>query len=587
MSEALQPTMGAAMNAPRRFTFGPIWFCLPGAIFLLFFFLMPMVQVISLSVLDPLGAIDFASFNRLFESAVYQQVMIRTFVVAFEVTMWCLLLGYPVAYWLSTKEARRQRMLLLLVLLPFWASALVKNFAWLVLLGRNGLVGEVLTFIGIPGGDSLLFTRTTVIFGMVHTLLPLTVIALMPVLNQINRSLTMAASTLGASGANVFWRIFFPLSMRGVATSGLLIFVVSLGFFITPALIGGPRQTMIGQMIITHINQMQNWQFGSALAVVLIAAALVTIFLFDRIFGLSSVAGGGGNRPADSWLRLLGLKICAVLGAVFSVVGSAYQRTMRGVPGRSLLGLYCWLVIAILLLPIVGVIPMAFTSGEFMEFPPPGFSTRWFEVFFESPLWMSATVRSFAVGFATAAMTLIISTLVAFGIARSQGRLSAIGFTMFMAPMVVPHLVISIALFYLFAQLGLVATNLGIVIGHTVVAMPIVFVILLATFKGHDWRLDQAAATLGAGRVQIARRITLPLIRTGLIVGFITGFLQSFEELTIVMFIGGGLITTLPKQMWDEVILQVNPALAAASVVVLVTVTVLFLLMELFQTKRR
>jgi putative spermidine/putrescine transport system permease protein len=157
---------------------------------------------------------------------------------------------------------------------------------------------------------------------------------------------------------------------------------------------------------------------------------------------------------------------------------------------------------------------------------------------------------------------------------------------MFLTPMIIPSIVIAIALFYMFAKVSLVATDLGITIGHTVIAMPIVFVVLLATFKGHDWRLDAAASTLGASRVGVLRFVTLPLVKGGLAVGFVTGFLQSFEELTIALFVGGGLKTTLPKQMWDGILLQVSPIIAAASVVVLAVVIIMFALMEFLQARK-
>jgi putative spermidine/putrescine transport system permease protein len=146
--------------------------------------------------------------------------------------------------------------------------------------------------------------------------------------------------------------------------------------------------------------------------------------------------------------------------------------------------------------------------------------------------------------------------------------------------MIVPSIVTAIALFFLCAHVSLVATDLGIIIGHVVIAMPIVFVILLTTFKGHDWALDHAAGTLGANRLQVLRRITLPSIRNGLVAGLVIGFLTSFEELTVALFIGGGIKTTLPKQLWDDILLQVNPTLAAASTVVLVVVTLLFLVLQ-------
>jgi ABC-type spermidine/putrescine transport system permease subunit II len=146
--------------------------------------------------------------------------------------------------------------------------------------------------------------------------------------------------------------------------------------------------------------------------------------------------------------------------------------------------------------------------------------------------------------------------------------------------MIVPRIVIAVGLFYLFAQIGLVATNTGLVIGHTVLALPFAFVAIAAVLKSYDWRLDQAAATLGANKVQALRFITVPLIRSGLTAAFLFAFITSFDELTVAIFVSGGIKTTLPKQMWDDMILQLNPTLAAVSVVVFLIVTTLLLAAE-------
>lgn len=581
-------TVAAATPAPARrlpgfLKPGPFWLAVPGLAFILVFFLVPTVELMSVSLFDKAGNPTLATYARITASSVYLRVLNTTFSVAFQVTLWCLLLGYPLAYWLSGMPGRRQRVMLMFVLLPYWTSALVKNFAWLVLLGRNGIVSAAMEKAGLPGGDSLLFSRATVIFAMVHTMLPLAVVTMMPIMNQIDRRLTMAAETLGASGAQAFWQVFFHLSARGAATAGLLVFVSSLGFFITPALVGGARDTMISQIIITQINQLQNWQFGSALAVMLVVSSLLTIFLYDRVFGLSSIAGESRRGSADGRLRRLGLSLTGALGRFFATWEAFTRRNLRGVSGAGLLSLYGWTVICVLLFPIVGVLPMAFTEAEFLSFPPVGFSFRWFEAYLESPVWVSATLRSFGIGFTTAVITVAVAGLAALGLARSRSRFSSVAFLVFMAPMVVPPIVIAISLFYLFASLSMIATDSAIAIGHSVIALPIVFVVLLATFKEHDWRLDQAAATLGASRLQIARRVTLPMVKTGLVVGFVTGFLQSFEELTVALFIGGGLKTTLPKQMWDDITLSVNPRIAAASVCVLLVVMILFAAIEYVQ----
>jgi putative spermidine/putrescine transport system permease protein len=514
-------------------------------------------------------------------------VLSTTFSVALWTAALCVGLGYPLAYWLSCKPPRQQRIAALFVLLPFWTSALIKNFSWLVLLGRNGVIAKTMAALDMQGGDHLLFNRATVVFAMVHTLLPLAVVTMLPVMNQIDRRLTMAASTLGANSARAFWHVFFQLSMRGVAAAGLLVLVASLGFFITPALVGGAKDTMIGQAIILQINELQNWQVGSALAAILLISTVTVCFVYDRIFGLSSVANDSDRSPRpDGMARRAGLAIAALAGLICGTIEESWRRNVRGLRGRALLSIYAWTIIALLLVPIIAFIPMAFTGSTFLSFPPPSWSTRWFEQFASSQLWIGAMLRSFGIGFATAAITLLIAGMAALGVTRTRGRLGGAVFLLCLSPMMVPSLVIAIALFYLFARISLVATDLGIMLGHTVIAMPVVFMVMLATFKGYDWKLDAAASTLGAGRLRILQRITLPLIASGLAVGFVTGFLQSFEELTVALFIGGGIKTTLPKQMWDGILLQVSPVIAAASVVVLIVVITMFAIIEYVQGRR-
>ena len=578
------------INAPakrRKLKLDPLWLALPGLGFLTLFLILPTAQMLSVGFFDKVGALSLAAFARIWAGGPYLAVLSTTFSVAIWTTLLCVGLGYPLAYWLSRKPPRQQRIAALFVLLPFWTSALIKNFSWLVLLGRNGIMAKTMAVIGMKGGDHLLFSRTTVVFAMVHTLLPLAVVTMLPVMNQIDRRLVMAASTLGANNARAFWQVFLPLSMRGVAAAVLLVLVASLGFFVTPALVGGAKDTMIGQLIILQINELQNWQLGSALAAILLISTISTCFVYDRIFGLSSVANDG-DRPArpDSVVRRAGLAVVRLGGLICGQVEAAWKRNISGLPGDALLSVYAGTMIAILLVPIIAFVPMAFTGSTFLSFPPPSLSYRWFAEFAASPLWLGAMIRSFSIGFATAAITSLVAAMAALGVARTRSRLGSVAFLLYLSPMMVPSIVIAIALFYLFARISLVASNIGIIIGHTVIAMPVVFMVMLATFKGHDWKLDAAASTLGAGRLRTFWHVTLPLVASGLAVGFVTGFLQSFEELTVAIFIGGGIKTTLPKQMWDGILLQVSPVIAAASVVVLIVVIAMFAIIEFAQARR-
>lgn len=567
---------------------GPLWLALPGALFLLLFLIWPSLRVFSLSLFDRSGELSFAAYARFFGPGVYNRVLLNTFNIAFWTTAWCLLLGYPLAYWLAGLSKRSQQILSLFVLLSFWSSTLVKNFTWLILLGRSGFAEHVVQALGFSSVH-FLFNRGIVIFAMVHTLLPLAVVTMLPVMNQLDRRLTMAAATLGADRAQAFWRVFFTQSMRGVAAAGLLVFISSLGFFITPTFLGSPREMMLGQMIIMQINELQNWQLGSALAVVLVIAALVSCIVYNLIFGLSSLAGESqqANSSRSRVLRRIGLWLVNSLAALSSLWVHAYDNTLGRVLRVNLLGVYACFAIFVLLFPVLAVIPMSFTDASFLTFPPKGLSLKWFDVWFNSPLWVGATVRSFGIGIVVGLITCVLGALAALSVSRSQSRARGWLFFLFLLPMMIPSIVIAIALFYFAAQLGLVATNTGIAIGHVVIALPMVFVILLTTFQGHDWRLDHAAATLGANKWQVLRRVTLPSIKGGLAAAFVIGFLTSFEELTVALFMGGGMKTTIPKQMWDDILLQVSPTLAAASTMVLLVVIVLFAAMQLVKPRNK
>jgi putative spermidine/putrescine transport system permease protein len=429
---------------------------------------------------------------------------------------------------------------------------------------------------GLADAPELLFNRGTVVLAMAHTMLPLAVVTMLPSIIKIDVWLSRAAATLGANGAENFWRVIFPLSMPGVAAAGLLVFIASLGFYITPALLGGPRDTMLGQVIIQQILSLQNWAFAGALAAMLVGSALGAALLYDSLFGLSGMTGGTAHHAKIRLVAQAGTWLLAQL----ATLSAALLRAIGRYRFRWVLPTYAWLLIGALLLPIIASVPMGFTNSTFLSFPPPGYSLRWFETYFASPAWLGATGRSFAIGFASAALTLLIAGPASYGLARSNSRAASLVFLVLIAPLIIPGVVMAVGLFYLFAHIGLVATDLGIVIGHTISGIPLAVVILLAQWRQYDWRLNQAASSLGGGRVIVLRRIIAPLIKGGLAAAFIFAFLNSFEELTVALFIGGGLKVTLPRQMWDDINLQVTPTLAAASLVVLAVVTGLFLAAE-------
>src|SRR5216683_2473823 len=223
-----------------------------------------------------------------------------------------------------------------------------------------------------------------------------------------------------------------------------------------------------------------------------------------------------------------------------------------------------------------GLVP----TGGFIDWPPQGFSLKWYRAYLESPQWMAATVRSVGVGVVSATLAMLIGVPAAFALARREftGKTGALA--LILSPLVIPRMIIAVALFYLYARIGLVGTSLGLVLGHAVLAIPFVVVTVMAVLKNYDERLDQAASSLGANRARTLYHVRLPLIRGGLVAAFLFAFVTSFDELTIALFVTGGLTTTLPKQMWDDALLKVSPTLAAVSTVLIVFVAVTIWLAE-------
>ncbi|MBE0692896.1 MAG: ABC transporter permease, partial [Aquamicrobium sp.] len=238
-----------------------------------------------------------------------------------------------------------------------------------------------------------------------------------------------------------------------------------------------------------------------------------------------------------------------------------------------------------LLLPVIIMVPVSFTESARMTWPPEGFSLRWYETLFGSQVWTQAAVRSLIVAVASATLALIIGTPAAFAIARQNLPAKTLILAIILSPLIMPRIVIAVALFYLYAQIGLVGSYTGLILGHTILAVPYVVITVIAVQKQYDPRYDQAAWSLGARPSQTLRRVTLPLIRGGLLSAFLFAMITSFDELTIALFVTGGLTTTLPKQMWDDAINVATPTLAALSTLLLVFVAVMTLIGQRLQSR--
>ncbi|MBP2234365.1 putative spermidine/putrescine transport system permease protein [Sinorhizobium kostiense] len=229
------------------------------------------------------------------ENAVHLDVLIRTFVVSISVTLSCVLLGYPLAALMARSTGWVANTLLILVLLPFWTSLLVRTSAWVVLLQSRGIVNSALIWLGLLDPTQpleLIYNRAGVLIAMTHILLPFMVLPIYSVMKTIPPVYMRAASSLGAPPSSVFWRVYLPMSMPGVSAGGLLVFILALGYYITPALVGGPRDQMVSYFIAYYANQVTNWGMAAALSAILLVAVLVLYALYNRLIGIDRLRIG-------------------------------------------------------------------------------------------------------------------------------------------------------------------------------------------------------------------------------------------------------------------------------------------------------
>jgi len=261
----------------------------PSSLALVLLFVLPIGYVLLLSVTDP--RLGLAHYQRIFTVPLYTRVLVNTFLTSLVVTACCLALGYPVAYVMARRGGWISTTLLTVVAMSFWTGFLVRTYAWLVILGSKGPVVASWQALGLGQAPRLLFTTFSSTLGMTHILLPYMILALFAIMKKIDPDHLKAAASLGARPGAAFREVFLPLSLPGVVNGSLLVFVTCLGFFVTPVLLGTPRDMMISQLINQQIDELLAWGFASAVAVVLLAATALVVAVYNRFAGLDRLWG--------------------------------------------------------------------------------------------------------------------------------------------------------------------------------------------------------------------------------------------------------------------------------------------------------
>ncbi|QPC43769.1 ABC transporter permease subunit [Kaustia mangrovi] len=573
----------------------------PAVCFIAAFFILPMGELFLASIGYP--DITVASYRQFFSQGGYFQVLVRTVTAGFAVTGICLVLGFPLAYAIAMSSGAWRTVMLLLVVVPYLTSLLVRTYAWIVMLGDGGVINKTLIVLGLTDAPvQILYTSLGAYIGMVHIMLPFMVLPILSVMNGLDDRLVPAAKSMGAGPVRAFVRVFLPLTVPGIKSGSILVFILAIGFYITPAALGGLSDVLLSQLIEIQVSQAMNFRLAAAAAFVLLLVTAGFLLLFGADFTSARsglIAGGADRRTAGLAAMAAGLvrkavsRVSASTGVTRAASGLRRSAWRRALYRRDLLmRVRPALVIAyaaaglfFLILPSLIVLVMSFSSDPFLSFPPSGLSLRWYEDFFADRSWTSALGQSVFVALASTALSCGLGIMAAYALDRHP-RLGRYMMPLLLAPIIVPIIVVGVALYGGFVGWGLIGTDLGLILAHTLGGISYVVIIVCATLAGFDRRLERAAMSMGAGPVTTFRRITLPLIQYGIVAGAIFAFIHSFDEVVVATFIGGFGEKTLPMKMWEDIRHQINPTIAAVSTMLLL-VPVLGLIGLRFTADRR
>ena len=257
-------------------------------VYMVVVYAIPVGRTLLSSFTEP--HLGFGNFSDALSDPIVLRVLGITVRIAVEVALFCLILGFPVAYYMSRLPARRARLVALFVIIPFWTSILVRSFAWIVILGDGGLVATLLSpFTGSTAG--MLYTEPAVVLAMVHVMLPFTILIIKSSLDQIDPTLVRAARTLGARPVAAFVKVYLPLARPAAISGTMLVFIMALGFYITPALVGGAKQTMLAMLIERKVNVQFDWPGAATLSTMLLVASIGLYLIVQRLAKTRGLAG--------------------------------------------------------------------------------------------------------------------------------------------------------------------------------------------------------------------------------------------------------------------------------------------------------
>lgn len=575
----------------------------PGLLILTLGFFIPLIMLFVISFYkgvpgSGLMVEEFTIGNYLrFFDVYYIEVLLRTFKIAIYTTILSLILGYPVALVIARSSGKIKSILLAIVLVPLLTNVVARTLGLMIILGRHGPVNQLLDLLGVPK-INFIPGELGIIVGLTQVFMPYMILSISSVLSNINLSLEDAARDLGSSKFGSFWKVTFPLSMPGIVAGSLFVFLLSFSSYVTPRLLGGGKVMVITMLIYQQAMQLLNWPFAAAVAVILFILSIVLVTFYTKATTSSklidtTVYGDFQKnhfsfqdffRKINDWRYDRVATACLAVDVIIQKSALIRMLVKLGLYfGKFFVKIWKIFIVLFIIFPLPLVILSSFSASSMITFPPTGFSIRWYTGIFERMEYVRSFLLSLRLSLLCVLISVSVGTLASLALARYNFRGREIIRSVFLSPLMLPAVIVGLALLRFLASIRWVATFQGILLAHLILTTAYVIRTVSSSLVGFDNSLEEAARDLGASAFYTLRKVTLPLIKPGLIVAAIFAFIVSFDETTVSIFITGGRTITLPVRIFSQLEYGLDPTVTAiSSLLILMAVIALFIIGEVF-----
>ena len=547
MTDNVAPTLTKPLQAsPLGFRISLNLASVPVLAWLLLIVVLPNVLLIGVSFLKASGGVillepSLINYARIWNSAGFWVLLTRTLLFSFLGCGLATAIAFPLAFYVGRMARRYKTLLTVLVVLPLWISLLMRIFAWRIILGQSGVLNAALVSSGIldQPSDAFLYSPTAVVIVFAYISVPFIFISTMGAFEKIPRDLIEASQDSGATPIQTFLHLIWPLTRRNFAIGFSLAFLVTVGDFVTPAMIGGIDGTTLGVVVSTQFGFANNWPYGAAVAVALmisVALLLGTIITILPTKGVMLSEEAGGTLPETNSSRRGTGRRLANVGVVASIV-------------------YLYAPLAIIVL-------FSFNSANLQIFPLQGLTLHWYQELLQDQSLLEAARRSVMVALCVVTMSVMLGTIFALIIhyARLKGaRFFELAFAL---PIATPGVVLGIEMVLGTEIFSIPSGVARIVIGQMSFVMPVTMLLLLVRLRRLDPSLMEASLDLGANRWQSFVHVLFPMIRGTIVAGAFLGLTLSADDVMVTLFLSGG-APTLPIWVFNQLRFGFTPSVNA------------------------